>query len=112
MDMLATLTESGNAVSLRVEGALYGLEKIVFSDGFGQQYPFNFVVDCHEGYIPCMDYCSAYEKRMQKLDNWQSCEVYCGLAEPGSHTVAETGAQEPLDTETAHGEEQHTHSAT
>lgn len=31
---------------------------------------------------------------MQKINNRQSCEVYCGLAEPGSHTVAETGTME------------------
>lgn len=90
MHMETTLVDTGDALTLAIQGDLYGLEKIDFVDGFGENYSFIFSVDCHERYDACMNYCSTYEKRMQKINNRQSCEVYCGLAEPGSHTVAET----------------------
>lgn len=41
-----------------------------------------------------MDYCTTNKKNMRHLNNRQSCEVYCGLAESGVHTVAESGVVE------------------
>ncbi len=93
MYMETTLVGTADTQTLAIQGDLYGLEKIDFVDGYGENHSFTFAVDCHERYDACMNYCSMYEKRMQKINNRQSCEVYCGLAEPGSHTVAETGTQ-------------------